>query len=92
MSDNPACTNREFNNYQSQHYATFTANRADCATPQRDDILKTLPWAQGNAARAGYQGAMWTRTVAQHLPGLPPTAFPQPGVAARKDRNKLPND
>lgn len=94
MSDNPACTNREFNNYnyQSQHYATFTANRADCAIPQLDDILKTLPWAQGNAARAGYQGAMWTRTVSQHLPGPPPTAFPQPAVAGRKDRNKLPND
>ena len=94
MSDDPACTNREFNNYnyQSQHYATFTANRSEQAIPQFDDILKTLPVAQSNAAKAGYQGALWPRTISHHLPGPPPSKFPQPKAAARKDRNKLPND
>lgn len=46
MSDNPACTNREFNNYnyQSQHYATFTANRADYSEVLGVDADKREKW------------------------------------------------
>ena len=93
-SDHPVCGNNEFNNYnyQAQHYGTFTANRAELATPQFDDILKALPIAQRQAGQAGYRGAMWGRTVAGHPSGPSPTKFPQPPVAGRKNRAALDND
>ena len=93
-SDNPVCINAEFNNYnyQSQHYGTFTANRAELATPQFDDILKALPGAQRQAAKAGYRGAMWGRIIGDHPNGPAPTNFPQPPVAGRKNRAALGND
>lgn len=93
-SDNPICNNAEFNNYnyQSQHYGTFTANRPELATPQFDDILKYLPTAQGHAAKAGFQGAMWPRGVGAHASGPLPAPLPPPPVAPHKNRKALPND
>ena len=91
-TDNPTCANLKFNNYnfESQHYGTFSGNRAELAMPQFDSILRYLPTAQRAAHAAGYKGCMYPRAIGMDQPGAEPP--PPPPVAAKRNRQALGND